>query len=77
MNVPTLAVCATVTVYDVWMVLTSVEDNGLAGVLLSWGDGDQISFPTGQINVLPGSNALKVSLSISFPSSPIYIFTLL
>ena len=77
MNAPTLAVCATVTVCDVWMVLTSVEDNGLAGVLLSWGDGDQISFPTAQINVLPGSNALKVSLSISFPSSPIYIFTLL
>ena len=34
-KVPTLAVCATVTVSDVWMVFSSIEDEGLPGVLFS------------------------------------------
>ena len=72
-----MAVCATVTVSDVWMVFTSFEDDGLPGVLLSsvGVDEDQFSFPTAQINVLPGSNALKVSSSISVPSSSVYTVT--
>ena len=76
-KVPTLAVCATVTVSDVWMVFSSVEDDRIPGILLSsWGvDGDQFSFPTAQVNVLPGLNALKVSSSISVPSTSVYTVT--
>lgn len=63
--VPISVECVTTTLSVDCMVFTSMVDN------VSSGTGNQVSFPSAQINVLPESSSLKLSLSISVPSASV------